>query len=111
LGTHLPNSPDLVGKFKLAGPVVQNKLYLSGGFQYLSARTTITGAVLRPVALADVTLSTKHLFRDCDLVFGIHNLFNWQYDQPVNLGMDRIRADGRTFFLKVIWEQEDGSGN
>jgi len=106
-GQRLPNSPGHIGKAKLAGPVVRNKLYLSGGFQYMSARTTVTGALLRPVALADVTLSTKRLLREFDLVLGIRNLLNWQYDQPVNLSIDRIRADGRSFFLKVIWEGDD----
>ena len=111
LGHGLPNSPSRIGKAKLAGPLVRNKLYLSGGFQYLSARATVTGALLRPVALADVTLSTKRLCRDFNLVFGIRNLFNWQYDQPVSLSIDRIRGDGRSFFLKAIWEPGDDSGH
>ena len=107
LARRLPNSPDRIGKAQLAVPVVRNKVFLSGGFEYLSARMTTTGAMVRPVALADVTLSTNRLSRGYDLVCGIHNALNWQYDQPVDFSMDQIRANGRTFFVKVIWQRRD----
>lgn len=107
----LPNSPGRIGKARLAVPLLRRKVDLSGGLQYLSARTTAAGVLARPVALADVTLSTNRLFRGYDLAFGIRNALNWQYDQPVDLSMDRIRANGRTFFIKLIWQLGDGSGH
>jgi iron complex outermembrane receptor protein len=102
-GQRLSNSPGRIGKARLAVPVVRNKAYLSSGWQYLSARSTVAGVLLRPVALADVTLATNRLFRGYDLVCGIRNGLNWQYDQPVDVSVDRIRANGRTFFVKLIW--------
>jgi hypothetical protein len=56
------------------------------------------------VALADVTFSTVRLFRGYDLVCGLRNALNWQYLHPVDLSVDRIPANGRTFFVKLIWQ-------
>ncbi len=103
-GVILPNAPRQLAKARAAVPLVRNRVYLSSGFQYLGARTTNLGAQVRPVALADLTLSTRRLFQDYDLVCGIRNGLNWQYDHPVDLSMDRIRANGRTFFVKLIWQ-------
>ena len=66
---------------------------------------TSTGGVVRPVVLADASLSTNRLMRGYDLVFGIRNALNWQYDQPVDFSMDRVRANGRALFIKLIWQQ------
>ena len=107
LGQRLPNSPSRIGKARLAVPVLRNKIDLSGGLQYLSARLTSQGTLLRPVALADATVSTRHLFRGYDLVCGVRNALNWQYDQPVDFSMGQVRANGRTFFVKLIWQQGD----
>lgn len=103
-GAHLPNAPSHIGKARVAVPLVRNRVHLSSGLLYLSERITTQGATVRPVALADVTVSTQRLFRDYDLVCGIRNTLNWQYDHPVDLTMDSIRANGRTFFVKLIWQ-------
>jgi iron complex outermembrane receptor protein len=103
-GRHLPNSPARIGKARLAVPLMKNRIFLSGALQYVSERTTTAGAHVRPMALGDLTLSTNRLFQGYELVCGMRNAFNWQYDQPVDLSMDRVRANGRTFFVKLIWQ-------
>jgi outer membrane receptor for ferrienterochelin and colicins len=106
-GHSLPNAPRRLGKAQAAVPLLRNKVYLSAAFQYLSPRTTVGGAWVRPVELADITLSTIRLFRGYDVVVGLRNALNWQYDQPVDLSVDRIRANGRTFFVKLIWRDRE----
>jgi hypothetical protein len=83
---------------------MKNRIFLSGALQYVSERTTTAGAHVRPMALGDLTLSTNRLFQGYELVCGMRNAFNWQYDQPVDLSMDRVRANGRSFFVKLIWQ-------
>ena len=104
-GQSLPNSPAQIGKTRLAVPLVRNRVYLSSALQYVSARMTAGQGLVRPVLLADATVTTNRLFRDYDLAFGIRNALNWQYDQPVDLSMNRIRANGRSIVLKLIWQR------
>lgn len=103
-GRHLPNSPGQIGKVRAGIAMARNKVQLSGGMQYLSERTTTSGRLIRPMALADITLSTVRLFRGYDLMCGVRNALNWQYDHPVDLSVERVRANGRTFFVKLIWQ-------
>jgi hypothetical protein len=56
------------------------------------------------MVLLDATLSTIRLFHGYDLMCGVHNVLNWQYDHPVDFSVDRIRANGRSFFVKLIWK-------
>jgi outer membrane receptor protein involved in Fe transport len=103
LGQRLPNSPGRIGKAGWAVPLARNKVYFSSALQYLSARMEDGGIMLRPVVLVDATLSTKRLFRGYDLEAGIRNALNWQYDQPNDLGIAHLPANGRTLFVKLIW--------
>ena len=38
-----------------------------------------------------------------DFVFGVRNALNQKYDDPVGIAVDRLRADGRSVFVKLIW--------
>ncbi|MGA2214278.1 MAG: TonB-dependent receptor [Bryobacteraceae bacterium] len=100
----LPNSPQHIAKLRFATPLARGRLTLSESTQYLSPRLDQSGASTRSVLLVDMTLTTHQLFRDFDLQFGGHNLLNWHYTDPVALEINQIRADGISFFVRVMWQ-------
>jgi outer membrane receptor protein involved in Fe transport len=106
-GTRLPNSPRQVGKLRMALPLLRDKLTLSSSAQYLGSRGTLAGESVGPVFLADATVTTNRLFPQFDLQFGVRNLFDRAYYDPVALILDRLRQDGRSVFVKLIWRTQD----
>lgn len=99
----LENSPRHLAKVRLALPLGR-KFDLSSGMQYESSRWTLAGNSLKPVYLADFTLTSKHLLPDMDVRFGIRNAFNLSYSDPIalNPAVDSMPQPGRTFFLELI---------
>jgi len=106
-GTRLNNSPGQVGKLRIALPVLRDKLTLSSSAQYLGSRYTLRGGSVRPVFLSDATATTNRLFDQFDLQFGVRNLFGRVYYDPVALLIDRLRGDGRSAFVKLIWRSKE----
>ncbi len=98
----LPDSPHHIGKLRFATPLARGRLTLSENTQYLSSRLDQSGALTRTALLVDVALTTHQLFPGFDLQFGSHNLLNWHYTDPVALEIDQIRADGISFFVRVM---------
>jgi iron complex outermembrane receptor protein len=103
----LPNSPRRIGKLRLARAFLKNKLTMSAATQYLSARDTVSDTAVRPVLLEDITFGTRGLHPNFDLRFGVRNLLNWHYDDPVYVAIDQMRQDGRSLFIKLIWHTRE----
>ncbi|HKW98789.1 MAG TPA: TonB-dependent receptor [Bryobacteraceae bacterium] len=103
------NSPRTIGKLRAALPLAKNKLKAAAAVQYLSSRYTMTDAVVPSYWLADLTFTTNRLHPDFDLQFGVRNLFNRAYYDPVGVGLpeDRILEDGRALFVKLIWRTRE----
>ncbi|MCW5982378.1 MAG: TonB-dependent receptor [Bryobacteraceae bacterium] len=103
------NSPRSVAKFRFATPLIQNRLDLAGAFRYLSSRRTLSGGELPPAPLFDLIYSTRQLHRSFDMRFGIHNLLNRSYHDPVGSEnvTDRLLQKGRTFFIALMWRYEE----
>jgi outer membrane receptor for ferrienterochelin and colicins len=101
------NLPQSIGKFRAATPLVGDRLWLSCAFQYMSGRSTRADAWTRPVALGDITISTHRLHPSFDFVVGIHNVANWRYSDPVGVALDQMPANGRSFFVKLIYHQRE----
>jgi outer membrane receptor protein involved in Fe transport len=99
----LENSPEHLAKLRFAVPLGR-KFDLSSGMQYTSSRWTVAGISLKPVYLADFTLTSKHLLRDFDVRFGIRNSFNTSYSDPIALSpvVDSMPQARRTFFVELI---------
>jgi len=98
------NSPRWVAKWRASAPLFRNKLWAAAAMQYLSPRGTVADAVAPSVWLTDVTLTTRALHPDFDIQFGVRNLFNRAYFDPVGAGAveDMLRQDGRSVFVKLI---------
>jgi len=62
---------------------------------------------MRPVLLEDLTITTRGLHPDFDLQFGLRNALNWHYEDPVYVAIDRMRQDGRSLFVKLIWHTRE----
>ena len=105
--TLLPNSPNEIGKLRLARGFWKDKLTVSSSTQYLSERETLSTALVRPVLLEDLTFGTRGLHPNFDIRCGVRNLLNWHYDDPVYLAIDQMRQDGRSFFVKLIWHTRE----
>ena len=101
----VPNSPVGLGKLRVAVPAVPHRLWVSGSASFVSSRATLAGDRLSATPLAGLTFTTERLSRNCDLQFGIRNLLDREYYDPAGgaIVVDRLRADGRSAFMKLIW--------
>jgi len=106
----LANSPAVISKARLgaplAGGVLRDRLFVSGDCQYISARKSWTGARLGGALLADFTLSVRFQPK-FGLEAGVRNAFDRRYDDPIYLATDRLRGDGRSAFVRLVWHARD----
>jgi outer membrane receptor for ferrienterochelin and colicins len=103
------NSPQAVGKLRGALPLLKNRLQAAAALQYLSSRRTLGDAVVPAYWLADLTLTTNRLHPDFDVQFGVRNLFNRAYYDPVSGGLiyDQLLENGRSVYVKLIWRTKE----
>jgi outer membrane receptor for ferrienterochelin and colicins len=98
------NSPARVGKLVLDAPLFGEKFSCSGALQYLSDRKTVLGAHLPPVYLVNLTMASRKLPNDLELQFGVRNLLDRRYADPVSLSYgDSLEQDGRSVFVRLAW--------
>jgi outer membrane receptor protein involved in Fe transport len=102
-GGILDNSPEHLAKLRFAAPLGR-KFDLSSSMQYESSRWTLAQNSLKPLYLADFTLTSKHLLREFDVRLGLRNAFNTGYSDPIALSpiVDTMPQPGRTFFVEMI---------
>ena len=98
----LANSPRQVSKVRLGVPVFRNRLFFAGALQYISARNAWSGARLGGAPLADFT-ATARIHSRFDLQAGVRNALDRRYEDPIFLAVDRMRGDGRSAFLRLVW--------
>jgi outer membrane receptor protein involved in Fe transport len=101
--TILENSPESLAKLRFAMPLGR-RFDISSGMQYESSAWTLAANSLKPVYLADFTLTSKRLLRDFDIRLGLRNAFNTSYSDPVALNpmVDTMPQLGRTIFVELI---------
>jgi iron complex outermembrane receptor protein len=102
-GTTLPNSPRHLAKLHFGVPLGR-RFDATSGLQYFSSRETLTAATLKPVYLADFTISSHRLLSNFDVRAGLRNAFNRDYADPVALNsrVDSMQQPGRTLFVELI---------
>jgi len=104
----LPNSPTRLAHFRASVPLARNRLIVSTAMRYLSSRLSPYGFLVDPVVLVDATMTTSRLHRNFDLQFGVRNLADHRYVDPLStehLTMV-LPGAGRSVFLKLIWHGE-----
>jgi outer membrane receptor for ferrienterochelin and colicins len=103
----LPNSPARISSFQAGLPLFSKHLNVSSSVRYMSSRQTVYGSAVPAVALADLTLTTQRIHRNFDLQFGVRNIADKRYADPLSeehLPAVLPRA-GRSVFVKLIWKQ------
>jgi outer membrane receptor for ferrienterochelin and colicins len=99
----LENSPVHLAKLHIAVPLGR-KFDLSSGMQYYSSRLTLDEASVKPVYLADFTVTSHRLLPNFDVRSGLRNAFSRNYSDPIALNplVDTMQQPGRTFFVELI---------
>jgi len=99
------NSPARVGKLLMDAQLFGGRLLASGALQYESDRGAFGGGSVPDVYLVNVSFDLRRLPNDLEMQFGVRNLLNRRYWDPVNVaeGMDRLEQDGRCFFVRLSW--------
>jgi iron complex outermembrane receptor protein len=100
-GGELTNSPHHQLKLNLSAPLWSDQWRAGLETQYLSERRTLNGRV-GDYVLSNLSI-TADLTRNLQLSFGIYNLWNSHFSDPVgpNFVQDSVTQDGRTFRLKL----------
>lgn len=102
-GAALPNSPRLLGKINLSGPL--NVAGLRAGYElrYDSKRLSLDGTRLGGYAVSNLTLSTDTLVKGLELSVGAFNLFDKRYAQPAadSNWQNAFAQDGRSVRIKL----------
>ncbi len=103
VNTDIENSPEHLAKLHFAVPA-GHKFELSSGIQYMSSRLTLAGATVAPMYLADLTLTSRGLWRNFDFKLGVRNAFNRDYYDPIALNpmVDTMREPGRSVFIELL---------
>jgi len=99
------NSPARVGKLLMDAQLFGGRLSMSGALQYMSERGTFGGGLVPDVYLVNLSFDVRRLPSDLELQFGVRNLMNGKYWDPVSVanGVDRLEQDGRCFFVRLSW--------
>lgn len=106
-GSRLVNSPSVLGKARLGIPVLRRRGNVGFALRSWNSRLTGSGQRLAPVALLDTSFTTAKLQSGFQLAAGIRNLMGRNYEDPVDLTLDRIRANGRTWYVRVSWQSRE----
>ena len=101
------NVPVHLVKARAAVPLGSSRFWAAAGFQYTSSRLDYQGDTQRPVALADVTFTTRNLSRSFDLAAGVRNLLGWRYSDPVDLGVASMPQNGRSAYITLIYHARE----
>ncbi|HYP09209.1 MAG TPA: TonB-dependent receptor plug domain-containing protein [Bryobacteraceae bacterium] len=104
----IENSPQTLAQFRASMPLASDRVVPGFVARHLAARTDAYGGVVPAATLLDVTASSRKLGRNLDMQFGVRNLLDTRYADP--LSSEHIHAllprAGRTWFVKLTWQSE-----
>lgn len=109
-GSVLENSPRRLAHFRAAVPVSKGRLTISSAARYMSSRTSsFADLVIPSLFLADATATTNKLHNNFDLQFGVRNLLDRRYSDPMSAEhlMREMPGAGRTAFVRLIWHWQE----
>ena len=105
-GARLDNSPQLLGKLNISGPLPAASLRLGYELQYYSKRQTLDGTKLDGYWLSNLNLVADKLARGLEVSLGIYNLFDAHYENPgsdINW-QNALQQDGRSIRVKLDFQ-------
>lgn len=101
----LSNSPQHLGAFNMTVPLVRDHLRAGLEVRAMSERRTPNNEVVGGHVVTNINFSTRTLTRSIDASFGVFNVFDTAFSDPVGhqLRQRAIRQDGRTLRLAVAY--------
>jgi iron complex outermembrane receptor protein len=103
-GQALTNSPQHLVKINLSTPIIADKLVAGFETQYVSQRLTIGNAQSGSYVISNLVLTGRRWIKGVDLTFGVYNLFDKKYADPVSdayVPLDTVQQDGRSYRFKL----------
>ncbi|MFN3544711.1 MAG: TonB-dependent receptor plug domain-containing protein [Thiobacillus sp.] len=106
-GGELPNSPRLLAKLNVSGPLWGTGARFGYELQYSSERLSLAGTDVDGYWLSNLHFSTDRLMKGLELSLGLYNLFDQRYEQPVAYGLytwqNTLEQDRRAARLKATY--------
>jgi iron complex outermembrane receptor protein len=105
-GELLSNSPRQLAKVNLVVPLLPDRFFAGIEEQYTGPRFTDAGMRLGGFAVTNLTVLGRNRQRTVEASFGIDNLMNKKYADPVSrelFPLDSVRQEGRTLRAKVTY--------
>ncbi len=101
----LPNSPRALAMLRVSLPPIGGRFHIQPAARFVSRRLGGFARISPGGLTADLTVSSRRLHRNFDLVFGVRDLSNRRLPEPTSeehMGY-RYPPAGRTAFVKLIW--------
>ncbi|MFB3777112.1 MAG: TonB-dependent receptor plug domain-containing protein [Bryobacteraceae bacterium] len=107
-GQRLENSPVRLGQARASLRLINDRLLLAGAVRYLGSRLSAYGDRVPAVTLADVTVTATRLHPLLELQFGIRNLWNTAYADPMSPehATRLMPGPGRSVYARLAWRHE-----
>ena len=104
-GDSLLNSPKLLGKLNLSGPLPWAGLRAGYELRFDSRRQSRDGSMLGGYALSNLHLSTEALATGLELSLGVFNLFDKRYSHPAaeSNWQNALDQDGRSVRARLLY--------
>jgi iron complex outermembrane receptor protein len=97
-GAGLTNSPKLLARINLSGPLPSAALRMGYELRYDGPRLSLEGTRIGGDAVSNLHISTDALIKGAEIALSLDNLFAKRYAQPGSKGnwQDAIAQDGRS---------------
>jgi len=105
----IENSPARIAQFRAAVPFARERMVLAGVMRYVSSRLTAYDGITAPATTVfDLTATTRPTQGPMDLQFGVRNLFDNQYADPLSTehASAVLQRAGRSVYVKLSWRME-----
>jgi hypothetical protein len=101
----LENSPARIAQLRAAVPLAREQVVIGGALRHISARLTPYGVIAPAAVVIDVTATARLPGGPMAFQFGVRNLLNKQYADP--LSTEHLSAlfprAGRSLYVKLTW--------
>lgn len=105
-GELLSNSPRRLAKLNLAVPLLRDRFFAGVEGQYTGPRFTAAGRSVDGFTVVNLTLLGRNRQRTVEASFGVDNLLNKKYADPVSrdlFPLDSVRQEGRTLRARLTY--------
>lgn len=105
-GLHMINSPDILAKWNLTFPMIQNLVRTGIEVQYTGDRLTEKRLDAPSYVLTNLTFSSMRDYHGMNASFSIRNLFDQDYVAvaPQGYVQDTLKMDGRNVWLQLTYD-------